>query len=66
LVADSGETQSVADHPENQKLVEDLLGVLANHLKATARDPGSILDSEKTRAFLAHSLPPVEAWHRRS
>jgi hypothetical protein len=57
---------NVADHPENQKLVEDLRGVLANHLRTTARDPGMAPEPDDTRSFLAHILLPVEAWQSQS
>ena len=52
--------RDVARLPENQEVVERLIGVLAGHVRATARDPGAVPVTDDAHAILAHGLPPGE------
>jgi hypothetical protein len=60
LVADPRETIDVARLPENRQIVDDLIGVLAAHMKATAHDPDSVPKTRDPYTLLADALPPTE------
>ena len=58
LIADPAELVDVADRPGNRPLVAQLLAVLADHLRATARDPGTIPADASVHALLNRCLTP--------
>ena len=55
---DPGETVNLADRAEHAGRVEQLTGMLADHLVRTARDPLSLPDSRDIPLILAHGLTP--------
>jgi hypothetical protein len=63
LASDLTETRNVADRPENREVVEELLSVLADHLRRTDRDPGTVPNPAHLEAVLKHCLTPVESKH---
>ena len=58
LTEDPWEMCDVAHLPENREVVERLFDMLASHMRATARDPGTVPDTDDPRAILAQCLPP--------
>jgi choline-sulfatase len=58
LSADPRELVNVARLPENRLIIERLFALLRAHLKATARNPGAVPETNDPHAILASSLPP--------
>ena len=58
LAVDPCELVNLADRPEHGETVAALLGILADHCRATDRDPGSIPTVGGVQAVLDHCLLP--------
>ncbi len=58
LVDDPSESRNVADLPENPATVEGLTHTLADHMRATDRDPDTMSDTIDDRILLGQCLLP--------
>jgi choline-sulfatase len=61
LAEDPGEMVDVSGHAEHTAVVEDLLALLSDHLRRTARDPDAIPETADVHALLASCLTPLES-----
>jgi choline-sulfatase len=62
LSVDPDETTDVSARAENITVVEELLVLIAGHMRRTARDTAAIPATEDVHAMLEHCLPPADAW----
>jgi arylsulfatase A-like enzyme len=62
LEGDARELKDVAGRTENDAVVGDLLARLADHMRRTARDAGSVPQTDDVHALLASCLPPGPPW----
>jgi hypothetical protein len=60
LEDDPGELRDVAGCPANDAVVGELLVLLADHLRRTARDADWIPKTDDLHALLASCLPPAQ------
>ena len=65
LAADPSEMRDVSGVAEHREVVEGLLKVLADHMKRTTPDPGSLTDKDDPLFILERCLPPVGTRYRR-
>jgi choline-sulfatase len=57
---DPGEFRDVAGRSRNAAVVGESLGLLADHMRNTARDPDQVLRTGDVHALLASYLPPAQ------
>lgn len=62
LEDDPGELRDVAGHPVNRSVVGELLAVLADHMRRTARQADLVPPTDDIHALLAACLPPGQPW----
>jgi arylsulfatase A-like enzyme len=60
LENDPGEINNVAGCPKNAAIVEDLISMLADHMRRTAREVDQVPQTDDVHSLLAACLPP---WH---
>ena len=65
LENDPGETNNLAAGSEHAALVNDLLGMLAEHMVRTARYPALGPRTNDPHVILEHCLPPTEEARQR-
>jgi choline-sulfatase len=61
LAEDPGEMIDVSGRAKHAAVVEDLLALLADHVRRTARDPDAIPETGDVHALLATCLTPLES-----
>jgi choline-sulfatase len=64
LERDPGEMTDVAWRAENAVVVAELLALLADQMRRTARDPGPVSETGGVHALLENCLPPGESRSR--